>query len=314
MSSFVPVDGGAFLYQKISCLPVSGKQGRTYRPGIKGGIIMNFKKTVIASLAALAAVSFIAGCGDQKAAPAKSASAQAVTVKIGATAVPHGEILNQVKDKLAKEGVNLEIIEFTDYVQPNLALNDKNLDANYFQHKPYLDEFNSQRGTKLVSLGGIHLEPMKVYSDKIKDLKDLPDGAHVAIPNDPTNGGRALLVLQSAGLIKLRDGAPITATPQDVAENPKNLQFSELEAPQLPRSLADADIAVINSNFALAANLDLNKAIYTESSESPYVNVVVVREGDENRPELKKLMDALRSPEVKDFIDKKYNGAVKATF
>lgn len=275
---------------------------------------MNFKKTVIASLAALAAVSFIAGCGDQKAAPAKSASAQAVTVKIGATAVPHGEILNQVKDKLAKEGVNLEIIEFTDYVQPNLALNDKNLDANYFQHKPYLDEFNSQRGTKLVSLGGIHLEPMKVYSDKIKDLKDLPDGAHVAIPNDPTNGGRALLVLQSAGLIKLRDGAPITATPQDVAENPKNLQFSELEAPQLPRSLADADIAVINSNFALAANLDLNKAIYTESSESPYVNVVVVREGDENRPELKKLMDALRSPEVKDFIDKKYNGAVKATF
>ena len=205
-------------------------------------------------------------------------------------------------------------MEFTDYVQPNLALNDKNLDANYFQHKPYLDEFNKQRGTKLVSIGSVHLEPMKVYSAKLKDLKDLPDNAHVAIPNDPTNGGRALLLLQSAGLIKLREGAPITATPQDVAENPKNLQFSELEAPQLPRSLNDADIAIINSNFALEAKLDPNTAIYTESADSPYVNVVVVREGDENRPELKKLMDALHSQTVKDFINKKYGGAVTPTF
>lgn len=275
---------------------------------------MNFKKTVIASLAALAAVGFIAGCGDQKSAPAQSSSGKTVTLKVGATAVPHGEILNQVKDQLAKEGVNLEIVEFTDYVQPNLALNDKNLDANYFQHKPYLDEFNKQRGTKLVSLGSVHLEPMKVYSEKLKDLKDLPDGAHVAIPNDPTNGGRALLLLQSAGLIKLREGAPITATPQDIAENPKNLQFSELEAPQLPRSLTDADIAVINSNFALEAKLDPNTAICTESADSPYVNVVVVREGDENRPELKKLMDALRSQPVKDFINQKYGGAVAPTF
>lgn len=275
---------------------------------------MNFKKTVIASLAALAAVGFIAGCGDQKSAPAQSSSGKAVTLKIGATAVPHGEILNQVKDQLAKEGVNLELVEFTDYVQPNLALNDKNLDANYFQHKPYLDEFNKQRGTKLVSIGSVHLEPMKVYSAKLKDLKDLPDNAHVAIPNDPTNGGRALLLLQSAGLIKLREGAPITATPQDVVENPKNLQFSELEAPQLPRSLNDADIAIINSNFALEAKLDPNTAIYTESADSPYVNVVVVREGDENRPELKKLMDALHSQTVKDFINKKYGGAVTPTF
>lgn len=275
---------------------------------------MNFKKTVIASLAALAAVGFIAGCGDQKSAPAQSSSGKAVTLKIGATAVPHGEILNQVKDQLAKEGVNLEIVEFTDYVQPNLALNDKNLDANYFQHKPYLDEFNKQRGTKLVSIGSVHLEPMKVYSAKLKDLKDLPDNAHVAIPNDPTNGGRALLLLQSAGLIKLREGAPITATPQDVVENSKNLQFSELEAPQLPRSLNDADIAIINSNFALEAKLDPNTAIYTESADSPYVNVVVVREGDENRPELKKLMDALHSQTVKDFINKKYGGAVTPTF
>lgn len=147
-----------------------------------------------------------------------------------------------MKDQLAKEGVNVEIVEFTDYVQPNLALNDKSLDANYFQHKPYLDEFCKSRGLNLTSIGTVHLEPMGVYSTKIKDIKALPDGAHVAIPNDPTNGGRALLVLQSAGLIKLRDGAPITATPQDIAENPKNLQFSELEAPQLPRSLEDADM------------------------------------------------------------------------
>lgn len=277
---------------------------------------MNYKKTLIASIAVLAAAGFIAGCGDQKAAaPAKSAAAnKAVTIKVGVSPVPHGEILNAVKDQLAKEGVNVEIVEFTDYVQPNLALNDKSLDANYFQHKPYLDEFCKSRGLDLKSIGTVHLEPMGVYSSKIKDIKSLPDGAHVAIPNDPTNGGRALLVLQSAGLIKLRDGAPITATPQDIAENPKNLQFSELEAPQLPRSLEDADIAVINMNFALEAKLDPKSAIYTESSDSPYANIVAVRAGDENRPELQKLMKALNSQEAKDFINKKYNGAIKATF
>lgn len=276
---------------------------------------MKFKKTIIASVAALALTGFITGCGDEKkaAAPAPKDS-KAVTLKVGVSPVPHAEILGAVKDKLAKEGVNVEIIEFTDYVQPNLALNDKNLDANYFQHKPYLDEFARSRNLKLVSAGAIHLEPMSVFSKKIKDLKDIPDGAHVAIPNDPTNGGRALLVLQSAGLIKLRDGAPITATPQDITENKKNLQFSELEAPQLPRSLEDADISVININFALEANLNPKDAIFTESSDSPYANIVAVREGDENRPEIKKLIEALTSQESKDFIEKKYNGAIKAAF
>ena len=276
---------------------------------------MKFKKTIIASVAALALTGFITGCGDEKkaAAPALKDS-KAVTLKVGVSPVPHAEILGAVKDKLAKEGVNVEIIEFTDYVQPNLALNDKNLDANYFQHKPYLDEFARSRNLKLVSAGAIHLEPMSVFSKKIKDLKDLPDGARVAIPNDPTNGGRALLVLQSAGLIKLRDGAPITATPQDITENKKNLQFSELEAPQLPRSLEDADISVININFALEAKLNTKDAIFTESSDSPYANIVAVREGDENRPEIKKLIEALTSQESKDFIEKKYNGAIKAAF
>lgn len=276
---------------------------------------MKFKKTIIASVAALALTGFITGCGDDKksAAPAPKDS-RAVTLKVGVSPVPHAEILGAVKDKLAKEGVNVEIIEFTDYVQPNLALNDKNLDANYFQHKPYLDEFARSRNLKLVSAGAIHLEPMSVFSKKIKDLKDLPDGARVAIPNDPTNGGRALLVLQSAGLIKLRDGAPITATPQDIKENKKNLQFSELEAPQLPRSLEDADISVININFALEAKLNPKDAIFTESSDSPYANIVAVREGDETRPEIKKLIEALTSQESKDFIEKKYNGAIKAAF
>ena len=276
---------------------------------------MKFKKTIIASVAALALTGFITGCDDKKkaAAPAPKDS-KAVTLKVGVSPVPHAEILGAVKDKLAKEGVNVEIIEFTDYVQPNLALNDKNLDANYFQHKPYLDEFVQSRNLKLVSAGAIHLEPMSVFSKKIKDLKDLPDGARVAIPNDPTNGGRALLVLQSAGLIKLRDGALITATPQDITENKKNLQFSELEAPQLPRSLEDADISVININFALEAKLNPKDAIFTESSDSPYANIVAVREGDENRPEIKKLIEALTSQESKDFIEKKYNGAIKAAF
>lgn len=276
---------------------------------------MKFKKTIIASVAALALTGFITGCGDEKkaAAPAPKDS-KAVTLKVGVSPVPHAEILGAVKDKLAKEGVNVEIIEFTDYVQPNLALNDKNLDANYFQHKPYLDEFARSRNLKLVSAGAIHLEPMSVFSKKIKDLKDLPDGARVAIPNDPTNGGRALLVLQSAGLIKLRDSAPITATPQDITENKKNLQFSELEAPQLPRSLEDADISVININFALEAKLNPKDAIFTESGDSPYANIVAVREGDENRPEIKKLIEALTGKESKDFIEKKYNGAIKTAF
>ncbi|MEE3452873.1 MetQ/NlpA family ABC transporter substrate-binding protein [Dialister sp.] len=278
---------------------------------------MNFKKAIIASLAALAAVGFIAGCGGEKA-PAKSAAAssaaKAVSIKVGVSPVPHAEIVNVVKDKLAKEGVNVELVEFNDYVQPNLALNDKSLDANFFQHKPYLEEFCKSRNLKLVSIGAVHLEPMGVYSNKIKDIKALPEGAHVAIPNDPTNGGRALLVLQSAGLIKLKEGAPITATPQDIASNPKNLKFSELDAPQLPRALEDADIAIINSNFALAAKLDPKNAIYTEGADSPYANIVAVRAGDEKRPELQKLMKALQSKEVKDFIEKKYGGSVKAAF
>ena len=169
---------------------------------------MNFKKAILVSAAVLAAAGIIAGCGDQKAASsASSKAAKETTIKVGVSPVPHSEIVGVVKDKLAKEGVKVEMVEFTDYVQPNLALADKSLDANFFQHKPYLDEFCKSKGLKLKSMGAVHLEPMCVYSKKLKSLNDLTDGAHVAIPNDPTNGGRALLVLQSAGLIKLKEGA-----------------------------------------------------------------------------------------------------------
>lgn len=282
----------------------------------EGGPLMNIRKTVIASIAALTLIGLAAGCGGQSASQSKSAgsSSGTVTLRVGVSPVPHGEILAHVKDKLAREGVNVDIVEFTDYVQPNLALNDGSLDANYFQHKPYLDEFNAQRGTHLVSVGTVHLEPMAIYSTKIKDLKDLPDGGKVSIPNDPTNGGRALLVLQSAGLIKLRDGAPITATPEDIAENPKNLQIAVLEAPQLPRTLDDSDISVINMNFALEAKLNPKDALFTESSDSPYANVVVVKEGNENNPAVQKLVKALQSDDVKDFINQKYGGAIKPAF
>ena len=269
-----------------------------------------------AAAAGVFALGFLTACGgsDKKEAAAKPADGKEVTLKVGASPVPHAEVLGAVKDTLKKEGVNLEIVEFTDYVQPNLALAEKELDANYFQHKPYLDEFCKDRNLKLVSVANVHLEPMAVYSAKYKNLADLPDGAHVAIPNDPTNGGRALLVLQAAGLIKLRDGAPITATPQDVAENAKNLQFSELEAPQLPRSLQDADIAVINMNFALEAKLNPSDAIFTEGKDSPYANIVAVREGDEKRPEIQKLVKALQSETVKKFLADKYKGAIVPSF
>lgn len=278
---------------------------------------MNAKHIIIGTLAALAVAGAVAGCGGQaskSSASAAGSSSGAVTLRVGASPVPHEEILNFVKDKLAKEGVNLEIVTFNDYVTPNLSLNDGSLDANFMQHQPYLDEFNKQRGTDLVSVGKVHLEPMSVYSNKIKDLKDLPDGATVAIPNDPTNGGRALLVLQSAGLIKLRDGAPITATPEDIASNPKNLKFSELEPPQLPRSLSDADIAVINSNFALEAKLNPKDALFTESKNSPYANIIAVKKGNENNPAVQKLVKELNSQEVKDFINEKYKGAIVPAF
>ncbi|OJF16326.1 MAG: methionine ABC transporter substrate-binding protein [Bacillaceae bacterium G1] len=239
-----------------------------------------------------------------------------VTLKVGATAVPHAEILEDVvKPALEKEGINLEVVVYEDYVQPNLNLEDGEIDANYFQHVPYLEQMVSERNLHLVPLVGVHIEPMGVYSKKITSLDELADGATVTIPDDPTNGGRALLLLEKAGLLKLKEDAGIEATVNDIAENPKNLNIKTLEAAMLPRTLDDADIAVINTNYAMEAGLVPTKdALFIEESDSPYVNILVVREEDKDDENLAKLAKALISDEVKAYIEEKYEGAVVPAF
>lgn len=270
------------------------------------------KKIALILTSLLIAVFALTGCGSD----AKPEANQAKTVlKVGATAVPHAEILQVVKPILEKEGIDLQIVEFSDYVQPNFALNDKELDANYFQHTPYMENFAAEHNLKLTNAGGIHIEPMGVYSKKVKKLDELKDGAAIAIPNDPTNGGRSLLLLEKAGLLKLKDGIGVKATVQDIVSNPKNLQFKEVEAAQVPRALDDVDAAVINTNYAMEASLVPSKdALIMEDNTSPYVNIITVRTGDENRPEIQKLVQALQSPEVKKFIEEKYKGAVVPAF
>ncbi|MBR6906201.1 MAG: MetQ/NlpA family ABC transporter substrate-binding protein [Selenomonadaceae bacterium] len=277
-------------------------------------------KKLFAIIASLAfALVALAGCGGSQQASSGSAAATSSgvkTLKIGATPVPHAEILEQIKPELEKEGIKLEIVEFSDYVQPNLALNDKELDANFFQHEPYLLNFvGEHKEVKLKNAGGIHVEPMGVYSKKIKDLKELADGASIAIPNDPTNGGRSLLLLEKAGLLKLKAGIGEKATVQDIAENPKHLKFQEVEAAQVPRTLEDVDAAVINTNYAMQIDLVPTKdALFMEDRTSPYVNIIAVREGDESRPEIQALLKALKSEKVKKFIEDKYKGAIVAAF
>lgn len=274
------------------------------------------KKLIYGILTLVLAGLFIAGCGGsgEKKEAAPAGEAKKVVLKVGATPVPHAELLNFVKPQLDKEGVDLQVVEFTDYVKPNLSLSDKELDANFFQHIPYLEKFAKERNLKLTVLDKIHIEPMGIYSRKIKDLKELPEGAKVGIPNDPTNGGRSLVLLEKAGLLKLKEGAGISATPKDVVENPKKLQIIEVEAAALPRALDDTVISVINSNFAMEAKLNPVKDSLFIEKDSPYVNIIAVREGDEKRPELQKLVKALKTPEVKKFIEDKYKGAVVPAF
>ncbi|MGB3741436.1 MAG: MetQ/NlpA family ABC transporter substrate-binding protein [Castellaniella sp.] len=241
--------------------------------------------------------------------------AHAETLSVAATPVPHAELLEFVKPDLAKEGVDLDIKVFTDYVQPNLQVADKQIDANFFQHQPYLDSFNKEHDTKLVSVGAVHVEPFGAYSQKIKDIKDLKDGALVAIPNDPSNGARALLLLQKQGLIKLKDPSNILATARDVSENPKHLEFRELEAATLPRILPDVDLALINTNYALEAGLNpIKDALFIEDKNSPYANLVVTRADRKDDPAIKKLVAALQSDKVRDFILKQYKGAIVPAF
>jgi len=239
----------------------------------------------------------------------------AETITVAASPVPHAEILEFVKPVLAKEGVDLKVKVFTDYVQPNVQVAEKRLDANFFQHQPYLDEFNKAKGTNLVSVAGVHLEPLGAYSSKLKKLDELPAGATVVIPNDATNGGRALLLLDKAGVISLKDKSNILSTVKDITTNTKNLKFRELEAATIPRVLTQVDLALINTNYALEAKLAPSKdALVIEGSDSPYVNILVARPDNKDSDAMKKLVAALHSPEVKAFITEKYKGAVLPAF
>ena len=234
---------------------------------------------------------------------------------VAATAVPHAEILEFVKPKLAAEGVDISIKVFTDYVQPNVQVAEKRIDVSYFETGPYLDEFNKGKGTNLIRIVGVHIEPLGAYSSKIKSLAELPDGPTVAIPNEASNGGRALLLLQKAGLITLKDPSNPLSSLRDIATNPKHLKFKELEGAMLPRVLNQVDLAVINTNYALDAKLNPTKdALAIEDGKSPYVNFLVGRPDNRDAPAVKKLAAALTSPEVKDFIAKKYQGAVLPAF
>ncbi len=268
------------------------------------------RRIIAIIIAILITIIGVVGC------TAKPAVAPSVTViKVGATPIPHAELLNFVKPLLEKENIKLEIVQFQDYVQPNTALVDKELDANFFQHQPYLDSFNKESNQNLISAGAVHIEPLGLYSRSIKNVSEIMDGAVIAIPNDPSNASRALLLLQSNGILKLKDGGSITSTEKDIVENPKNLKIELAEAAQLPRILEDVDAAVINTNYALSANLNpVSDALFIEGKDSPYANIIVVRNGDEQRQEIKKLVEVLNSAEVKKFIEEKYQGAIVPAF
>lgn len=274
------------------------------------------KKALALALTGAVLVGAFAGCGAKKDSGDKKETKKIV---IGASPSPHVDILKVAKKELKKEGYELEIKEYSDYVQPNTALESGDLDANYFQHKPYLDDFNKQKKTHLVSAGTIHYEPFGIFPGKTKTLKALKNGATVAVPNDTTNEARALLLLQDQGLIKLKDGAGLTATKKDIVENKKDLAIKEIEAAQIPRSLKDVDIAVVNGNYALEAGLKVNKdALATEDADSigakTYGNVVAVKKGNEKTDATKALIKALKSDTVKKYINDKYDGAVVPLF
>ena len=257
-------------------------------------------------LLSAAAVLMLAACGQ-----GAEKKAGAAPLLVGATAVPHAEILEVVKPILAAEGVPIEIKVFNDYVQPNVQLSEKRLDVNYFQTKPYLDEFNTARGADLVTVAGVHVEPLGIYSKKHTTLAAIPNGAQVVLPNDASNTGRSLLLLQAAGLITLRDPTNPLQTVRDIATNPKGLKFQEVEAATIPRILPQVDAAVINTNYALDAELKpKTDALSLEGADSPYVNYLVARPDNQNDPRVQALATALRSQAVKDFIAKKYDGAV----
>ena len=274
------------------------------------------KKSLLSIVLAGVVTLGLVGCGGANTAGTKDSKNDKV-IKIGVTPKPHKEIVDIAKPLLEKQGYKVEITEFNDYVQPNTAVSEGSLDANFFQHTPYLNEQNQSKGFKLVSVGPIHLEPMGLYSKKIKSLDELKDGATIAVPNDPSNEARALKLLAGKGIIKIKDGELVTS--KDITENKKNLKFSELEAAAIPRAMDDVDAAVINGNYAIEAKFNPTKdALVVEDKNSeaakPYANILVVKEGNEKQEKIQALYNALRSPEVKAFIEKEYSGAVIPVF
>ena len=250
---------------------------------------------------------------------ATSSSASSGTViTVGASPSPHAEILKAVEDEIKAAGYELKVVEYNDYVQPNVALSEGDLDANYFQHKPYLDNYNQENGTDLVSAAAIHFEPMGIYAGKSSDIKNVPDGAKIAVPSDATNEARALLLLQDQGVLKLKDGVGLEAPKNDIAENPHNVEFVEVEAASVPRTLQDADFGVINGNYALSAGLDTTATLASEGAGSEaaktYANIVAVRKGEDQTDKTKALVKALTSDTAKKFIENQYKGSVIPVF
>jgi D-methionine transport system substrate-binding protein len=286
----------------------------------------SMKKILVCLLCLGLVAGLLVGCGGESAEepePAPSGEeqpgdGQAVAptkIVVGVTPKPHGEILEVVQPLLAEQNIDLEIKPFTDYVLLNPALKDKQIDANFFQHIPYLEEYNAQNNADLIWTVKVHAEPMGVYSKKIAALDELADNARVGIPNDATNGGRALAVLENAGLIKLREGAGITATDRDIDENPKNLKVQMMDAPMLARALDDLDLCVINSNYAIEANLNpIEDSIFMEAKDTPFANVLAVRPEDKDNEAIVKLGEALQSPAVKQFLEDKYQGSCVPSF
>ncbi len=289
-------------------------------------------KKLLALLFALTMVLCLAACGGtateepaeaEETETAETAEAaeteetgETVTLRVGASPTPHAEILAQVVDDLAEQGIDLQIVEYTDYVVPNTAVEDGEDDANYFQHTPYMENFNAERGTHLVAVGDVHYEPMGIYAGQTTSLDALPDGATIAVPNDATNEGRALLLLQAQGLITIDEAAGLECTPNDITENPKNLVFKELEAAMLPQTIDEVNLSVINSNYALQAGFNpVQDSLAMETADStPYPNVIAVKEGNENNEAIQALVKALQSDKVRDYIEETYGGAVVALF
>lgn len=269
------------------------------------------KYALIGATIALAGTFALVGCDKSADTQKVATNNQPVVLKVAATPVPHGELLKFVAPTLKKDGIDLQIVEFTDYISPNTALADKSVDANYYQHIPFLENAKAAKGYQFEIAGPIHILPMAAYSKKVKNLKDLPQDAKITIPNDPSNGGRALLLLEKAQVLKLKDGIGVKATTLDIVSNPKNLKIIEVEAAQVPRTLDDVDVAVANSNYAIGVGLNpLKDSIFIEDKDSPFVVVVATRKGDEKKDKVQKLVKALKSEETKKYMVDHYKGSV----